>query len=407
MNYSEAVAFLFEQLPMFHRVGAAAYKPDIGNIQALCNSLGNPENKFKSIHVAGTNGKGSTASLIASALKEAGYKVGLFTSPHLMDFRERIRINGEKISKETIVEFVIQTKEQWTQIQPSFFEITTALAFHYFASEEVDIAIIEVGMGGRLDSTNIIKPELSIITSIGKDHMQFLGSTIPLIAKEKAGIIKNNTPVILGEIEQDALNVIEEIAREKNTLCTHSSFMNAPKSQLEGIYQVHNERTAFAALMQLKNLHWNVTEESIKLGFQNVLFNSKLRGRWEIIQNNPTVVAEVAHNEEGIQMLIKKIETLQFQSLRIILGMVEDKDHSAIFNLLPTNARYYFCASKIPRAFSSSSLQAAAAEFHLQGIAYESVEEALNQARVDSHQNDLILITGSIFTVAEILPPDD
>lgn len=407
MTYAEAVQYLFEQLPMFHRVGAAAYKPDIGNILQLCKQLGNPHLKFKSIHVAGTNGKGSTSSLVASALMEQGMKVGLFTSPHLLDFRERMRINGKKISESFVTHFVLENKATWEQIQPSFFEITTAMAFSFFAREEVDIAVIEVGMGGRLDSTNIIHPELTVITSIGKDHMQFLGDTIEKIASEKAGIIKSNTPVILGNIEFNATQVIEQIALSKNAQVIHAKNIQAPASALHGNYQIENERTAFAALIELQQLGWQLNAESIRLGFANVIKNTKLRGRWEIINQSPLTIAEVAHNEDGIRFLCEKLNTYNITNIHVVLGMVADKDHQEVLSLFPKKANYYFCQANIPRALPAAELQLKAATVGLTGETYHSVELALNAAKKHAHTEDLIVVTGSIFTVAEILPPED
>lgn len=407
MTYTEAVQYLFDQLPMFHRIGAAAYKPNIGNILELCNHLENPHLKFKSIHVAGTNGKGSTSSLIASALMEEGLMVGLFTSPHLLDFRERMRINGEKISEAFVVDFVVKNKESWKHIQPSFFEITTAMAFAYFANEKVDIAVIEVGMGGRLDSTNIIHPELSVITSIGKDHMQFLGDTLEKIAFEKAGIIKNNTPVVLGNIESSATHVIEQVALTKNAQVIHTKNIQAPASALHGNYQNENEKTAFGVLSELQNLGWKLNTESILKGFKNVIQNTKLRGRWEVIRQSPMTVAEVAHNEDGIRFLCEKLNSYNNTNIHVVLGMVADKDHQEVLSLFPKNANYYFCQANIPRALPAEELQLKAASVGFTGDAYESVEQALIAAQKNAHLEDLIVITGSIFTVAEILPPED
>ncbi|MFN4884709.1 MAG: bifunctional folylpolyglutamate synthase/dihydrofolate synthase [Bacteroidota bacterium] len=407
MTYAEAVQYLFEQLPMFHRIGAAAYKPDIGNILKLCNQLGNPHLQFKSIHVAGTNGKGSTSSLIASALMEQGLKVGLFTSPHLLDFRERMRINGIKISESFVTHFVLENKATWEQIQPSFFEITTAMAFSFFAREKVDIAIIEVGMGGRLDSTNIIQPELTVITSIGKDHMQFLGDTIEKIAFEKAGIIKNNTPVILGNIESGATQVIEQVALSKNAEVIHAKNIQAPSSALQGNYQIENEKTAFAALSELQQLGWKLNAESIRLGFENVIRNTKLRGRWEMINQSPLTIAEVAHNEDGIRFLCEKLNSYNNTNIHVVLGMVADKDHQEVLSLFPKKANYYFCHANIPRALPAAELQRKAAAVGLTGEAYHSAEQALNAAKKHALNEDLIVVTGSIFTVAEILPPED
>lgn len=392
---------------MFHRIGAAAYKPDIGNISVLCESLQNPHRTFKSVHVAGTNGKGSTSSLIASSLQEAGYKVGLFTSPHLTDFRERIRVNGKKISEDFVAHFVTTQKEIWKSIQPSFFEITTALAFEYFAKQQVDIAVIEVGMGGRLDSTNIIQPELCVITSIGNDHAQFLGDTPEKIAFEKAGIIKPNIPVVTGHIAENALAVIRNRAHELNAPYFESTDAPAPKSALEGNYQAFNEKTAYVALYEMNKLGWNLPDEIIEIGFQQVVQNTHLRGRWQILSQSPLTVAEVAHNEEGILQLKEKLNTSSASALHIVLGMVEDKNHDAVLQHFPSRATYYFCAADIPRALDAESMRFKAAKFNLLGNSHASVKEALNAAQNAADPNDMILVTGSIFTVAEILPEEE
>ena len=407
MTYEEAVEYLFSQLPMFHRIGAAAYKPDIGNISQLCEALGNPHLKFPVVHIAGSNGKGSTSHLTASVLMEAGYKVGLFTSPHLKDYRERIRVNGKKIDPSFVANFVEQSKESWKNIEPSFFEITTALAFHYFAQEQVDIAVIEVGMGGRLDSTNIVQPVVTAITSISLDHTQFLGDTLELIAKEKAGIIKENIPVVLGEIPFGARQEIIEIAQLKNAPLTMSASLLPPKSALEGSYQLFNEKTSFGILLQLQKMNWNISNENIAKGFLRVIENTHLMGRWQVLATDPLTVAEVAHNEEGITFLVGKIKTLSFHKLHIVIGMVNDKDHSQVLSLLPKEAEYYFVQADIPRALPKEELQAKASEFMLKGNCYPNVHSGLEAAKAAGAKEDLIVITGSIFTVAEILPEED
>ena len=407
MNYEEAVEYLFSQLPMFHRIGAAAYKPDIGNISQLSAALGNPHLKFPVVHIAGSNGKGSTSHLTASVLMEAGYKVGLFTSPHLKDYRERIRVNGKKIDPSFVADFVAQSKESWKNIEPSFFEITTALAFHYFAEEKVDIAVIEVGMGGRLDSTNVVHPVVTAITSISKDHMQFLGDTLELIAKEKAGIIKEKIPVVIGEIPSGARQEIIEIAKLKNAPLTISASLLPPKSALEGSYQLFNEKTSFGILLQLQKLNWNISNENIENGFLRVIENTHLMGRWQVLGTHPLTVAEVAHNEEGITFLVEKLKTLSFKKLHIVIGMVNDKDHSQVLSLLPKEAEYYFVQADIPRALPKEELQAKALEFMLKGSYYVNVHSGLEAANAAASKDDLIVVTGSIFTVAEILPEED
>jgi dihydrofolate synthase/folylpolyglutamate synthase len=407
VTYDEAVAYLFSQLPMFHRIGAAAYKPDIGNISQLCEALGNPHLKFPVVHIAGSNGKGSTSHLTASALMEAGYKVGLFTSPHLKDYRERIRVNGKKIDPSFVANFVEQSKESWKNIEPSFFEITTALAFHYFAQEQVDIAVIEVGMGGRLDSTNIVQPVVTAITSISLDHTQFLGDTLELIAKEKAGIVKENIPVVIGEIPSGARQEIIEIAKLKNAPLTISASLLPPKSALEGSYQLFNEKTSFGILLQLQKLNWNISNENMTEGFLRVFENTHLMGRWQVLATEPLTVAEVAHNEEGITFLVEKIKTLSFQKIHMVIGMVNDKDHSQVLSLLPKEAEYYFVQADIPRALPKEELQAKASDFMLKGNCYPNVHSGLEAANAAASKDDLIVVTGSIFTVAEILPEED
>ena len=407
MTYEEAVEYLFSQLPMFHRIGAAAYKPDIGNISQLCEALGNPHLKFPVVHIAGSNGKGSTSHLTASVLMEAGYKVGLFTSPHLKDYRERIRVNGKKIDPSFVANFVEQSKESWKNIEPSFFEITTALAFHYFAQEQVDIAVIEVGMGGRLDSTNIVQPIVTAITSISKDHTQFLGDTHELIAREKGGIIKQSIPVVLGELPVAAKIEIEIIAQAKDSNIIDSTTIEAPKSALEGSYQLFNERTSFGIIKELQKLNWKISEEQIQTGFSKVIENTHLMGRWQVIGNKPLTVAEVAHNEEGIAFLSQKIKSLTYNKLHIVIGMVNDKDHSQVLSLLPKEAEYYFVQADIPRALPKEELQLKAQEFMLKGICYPNVHSGLEAAKAAGAKEDLIVITGSIFTVAEILPEED
>ena len=392
---------------MFHRIGAAAYKPDIGNISQLSAALGNPHLKFPVVHIAGSNGKGSTSHLTASVLMEAGYKVGLFTSPHLKDYRERIRVNGKKIDPSFVANFVEQSKESWKSIEPSFFEITTVLAFHYFAEQQVDIAIIEVGMGGRLDSTNIVQPVVTAITSISLDHTQFLGDTLELIAKEKAGIIKEKIPVVLGEIPTGARVEILAIAKNKNAPVTFSTSLLPPKSALEGSYQLFNERTSFGILLELQKINWKISEEQIQTGFSKVIENTHLMGRWQILSNEPLTVAEVAHNEEGIIFLVEKIKTLSYKQLHIVIGMVNDKDHSQVLSLLPKEAEYYFVQADIPRALPKEELQAKALEFMLKGSCYANVHSGLKAAHENSSTNDLVIVTGSIFTVAEILPEED
>ncbi|MEY4329365.1 MAG: hypothetical protein RL609_113 [Bacteroidota bacterium] len=406
MSYPEVLEFLFAQLPMFHRVGAAAYKPSLKNTEALCQWLDYPERKIKTIHVGGTNGKGSTSHLIASALQCAGYKVGLYTSPHLIDFRERIKINGQWITESAVIDFVESYKDSHCiQIQPSFFELTFAMAMQYFAQEKVDVAIVEVGMGGRLDSTNVITPLLSVITNVSKDHMQFLGNTIEAIATEKAGIIKEHVPVVLGIMKENAKSVFESTAKQRNShfiSCTPDE--PVPDCALKGEYQQENSRTAFKALENLKSSFPKLTPEKISEGFLQVQELTGFRGRWEIIQKtNPTIIADVGHNEDGVQWVIQQVKKEKFLRLHIVLGMVNDKDVDHILGLFPKHARYYFCKANIPRGLDAEILREKSAVHHLIGDVYPSVQEAFMAAKKEADHQDLILVTGSFFTVAEIL----
>jgi len=397
--------YLYEQLPMFHRVGAAAYKPSLDNTQALCAWLNHPERNIKTVHVGGTNGKGSTSHLISAGLQASGYKVGLYTSPHLIDFRERIKINGEMISQQKVIDFVIKYKtNSISEIKPSFFELTFAMAMEYFDQERVDVAIIEVGMGGRLDSTNVILPLLSVITNVTLDHQKFLGEDVPTIAKEKAGIIKNNTPLVLGTMLTEAKKVIcETAAIVKVPVIEISKSEEAPPCELLGAYQEENRRTAYCALQALKTHFPLITEEKIALAFSSVKKLTGIRGRWEIIKNQPLVVADVGHNEAGIAAVIMQAMKTPHEQLHIVLGMVNDKDVDQVLKLFPTHAFYYFCKANIPRGLEAEKLAEKAHAKSLSGDVYGSVKAAYLNALEKSKQNDLILVTGSFFTVAEIL----
>ncbi len=403
-SYAETLDYLYAQLPMFHRIGPAAYKPGLQNTIDLLAIVGNPEVDLKCVHVAGTNGKGSTSHLIASVCQEAGYKTGLYTSPHLIDFRERIRINGEMISKEDVVLFVDRYKDQWATIQASFFEITVALAFWYFKKCNVDISIIETGLGGRLDSTNVVTPEVSVITRIGLDHMNLLGDTIEKIALEKAGIIKENVPVVFGMMPESAREVCMQKAHEKQAdiflADEHIELLNSP---LRGNYQRENHRTALLASMVLQSRGWKLDDEHIRKGFENVIANTQLMGRWQILSENPMIIADVAHNEDGLTSVISQVSQLQFEQLHIVLGMVSDKDISNVLKLFPKNAIYYFCKANIPRGLDASLLKNIASEFGLKGDTYESVLHAFEYAKTSMKSADTLLVTGSFFTVAEVL----
>jgi len=397
--------FLYSQLPAFHRVGPAAYKPGLDNTYALMEIIGNPHHSIRTIHVAGTNGKGSTSHLMASVLQEAGYRTGLYTSPHLIHFGERIRINGKMIPDAHIIEFVNSYRLQWESIHASFFEITVAMCFWYFKKEQVDIAVIETGLGGRLDSTNIIDPEIAVITSIGMDHMQFLGNTLESIATEKAGIIKSGSPVITGEIDRNALDTIKKIAAQKNVTHIHSPELNmsVPKCALNGKYQRHNTRTAYAALKELQLMNWRISEKNIESGFMNVVQNTGLRGRWDVLKTEPHIIADVAHNEEGILEVVQQLENLKHHELHIVIGMVADKDIALVLKYLPTHAHYYFCKAQLPRAMDPELLRNEAFKYSLQGEAYRNVGDALDAAIATVSKNDLIFVGGSVFVVGEAI----
>lgn len=406
MTYAETLDYLYAQLPMFHRVGAAAYKPSLDNTIALLQAVHNPHQDLPCVHIAGTNGKGSTSHLIASALQEAGYKTGLYTSPHLVDFRERIRIDGKKIPQQDIIDFVEKNKGVWENIAPSFFEMTVALAFWFFQKEKVDIAVIEVGLGGRLDSTNVIEPELSVITNIGFDHMHLLGDTIEKIASEKAGIIKRNTPVVIGPMREEAASVMLQTAQQYDApLLITSRDLSVPFCPLGGKYQEENTRTALTALRALaQRSRPLLTEDIIAKGFQNVVPNTGLMGRWQQLQSNPLVLVDVGHNEDGIQFILRQLEETPHRTLHFVLGMVNDKDIDKILTMLPTGANYYFCKANIPRGLDATLLKEKAQECGLNGEVYTSVEEAFLSAKKIAQTDDLVFVGGSFFTVAEVLP---
>ena len=405
MTYEEVLKFLYDQLPMFHRIGPAAYKPGLDNTIALMEQTGNPEIGLKCVHVAGTNGKGSTSHLLASVLQEAGYKTGLYTSPHLKDFRERIRVNGEMIDKDMVIEFVLKNRWKWNAITPSFFEITVALAFSHFKEEKTDINVIEVGLGGRLDSTNVIVPEVSVITNIGYDHMNLLGDTIEKIAFEKAGIIKPGIPVVAGKMRSEAYAIIKSRADEMQSGFHNSEFYRdeiIPASDLLGPYQIENRKTAFMAISVLRKNGWEISDDAIQKGFANVAKNTGLAGRWQVLGDMPLVIADVAHNEDGLTSIMKKIRTIPHKKLRIVLGMVEDKDISKALLLMPKDAVYYFTNASIPRALPSVKLKEIAKTFDLHGHSFETVQRAFESAKKDAESEDIVLVTGSVFVVAEL-----
>lgn len=404
MNYQETTEWLFNQLPMFQQLGARAYKNDLSNTLALANHLNHPENKFKSIHVAGTNGKGSTSSMIASILQEAGYKVGLYTSPHLKDFRERIKINGKEITEDYVIEFVHENKSFFEHNQLSFFEMTVGLAFQYFVDEQVDIAVIEVGMGGRLDSTNIITPLVSVITNIGFDHTQFLGNTLALIAKEKAGIIKENIPVVIGEYVSETKEVFINIAKEKNCLVyfAQDNLIQDLPCGLLGDYQVQNKKTVLQTIDLLKS-NFNISEQHIKAGLLNVVENTGLLGRWQQLGEKPTIICDTAHNSHGLKIVMNQIKKQTFDQLHIVLGVVNDKDLGSILPLFPKHAFFYFCKPNIVRGLDAQDLKKIAAKYELKGIVCNSVSDAYYIAKKEAKKDDFIYIGGSTFVVAEIV----
>ncbi len=435
MSYQDTIDYLYSRLPMFSRIGAAAIKKDLDNTISICNFLGNPEKKFKTIHVAGTNGKGSTSHMLASIFQEAGYTTGLYTSPHLYDFRERIKVNGEMCSKDFVTAFTNKMKGLIDEIEPSFFELTVGMAFEYFAEKKCDIAIIETGLGGRLDSTNVISPELSIISNIGWDHMALLGNTLPAIALEKAGIIKKETPVVISEVIPETKQIFKEKATAMQAPIYFSedflqlqSFQNnwqtalfefnqpiihlldAPlftknftvECDLPGKYQYKNLKGVLVAIQLLSQMGWKLKAPKILSALKQVKKNTGLMGRWECIQENPRVILDVAHNEHGIKALLEQLETLHYQHLHIVTGMVKDKDIHSVLTLLPKNACYYFTQSHIPRALPANELAIIAKEIGIIGSIHENVNTALTEATKNANPNDLIIVIGSIFLVAEV-----
>jgi len=406
MNYQETINWMFNQLPLYQLQGATAYKEDLTNTILLSEYLGNPEKNLKFIHVAGTNGKGSTSHLLASVLQEAGYKVGLYTSPHLKDFRERIKINGIEITEDFVIEFIAKHKNFFENNDLSFFEMTVGLAFDYFKKEKVDIAIIEVGMGGRLDSTNIITPLLSVITNIGKDHTQFLGTTFKSIATEKAGIIKQHIPVIIGEYTSETKSVFLAKANEMQSEIYFASELVSDDfpSDLVGTYQISNKKTALQTLRVLNSQKvFEVSEATIKLGFLNVVKNTGLQGRWQQLNSAPKVICDTAHNKHGLEIVLNQLQKESFDTLHFVFGVVNDKDLDEILPLFPKNAIYYFCKPNIPRGLEAVLLYQKALEFGLHGKVYNSVSEAYQNALQNATTTDFIYIGGSTFVVGEIL----
>jgi len=426
MTYQETLDYLFNKLPMFTRIGAAAFKKDLTNTIALCEALDNPHRKFKTIHVAGTNGKGSTSHMLAAVLQSAGYKTGLYTSPHLHDFRERIKVNGQMCDEAFVIDFTERIAPPIEQIEPSFFEITVAMAFEYFAQQQVDIAVIEVGLGGRLDSTNIITPELCVITNIGYDHMNMLGNTLELIAGEKAGIIKPNIPVVIGEFLPETKPVFQQKAAQENApiifaqekryvaefknelhqlavdVAEHGSdIRHSYVLDLSGIYQTKNLLAVIEAVHQLRLQGWQLNETVVKKALQQVKKLTGLYGRWQLVHEHPSIVFDVAHNEDGIRQLTEQLEVSTYNHLHIVMGMVKDKDITKVLQLMPKNATYYFSKAPMPRALEESVLQNMASDFGLVGKHYPTVNNALQNAVHAADKKDLIVVCGSVFIVAE------
>ncbi|WP_424495146.1 bifunctional folylpolyglutamate synthase/dihydrofolate synthase [Salinimicrobium sp. GXAS 041] len=405
MNYQETVDWMFRQLPMYQQQGSKAYRVDLHNIQKLSQHLEHPHKNFKSIHVAGTNGKGSVSHMLASVLQESGMKVGLYTSPHLKDFRERIKINGKEISKNAVIEFISEHKAFFEAEHFSFFEMTVGMAFQYFSDKKVDVAVIEVGLGGRLDSTNIIIPQLSVITNIGFDHTAILGNTLEAIAAEKAGIIKEGVPVVIGEAQEETLPVFKRIAesREAPLLLAEEHAAEIMQSDLKGAYQQKNIRTVLAGLHVLEESGWNIPSEARKLGLSHVVRNTGLRGRWEVLQENPKVICDTAHNKEGLLYTMRQLQQEEYGQLHFVLGVVNDKDLDAVLPLFPKDGKFYFSRPNIPRGLDADILKKKAAEFGLKGAAYSSVSNAYEMAMKSAGERDVVYIGGSTFTVAEII----
>lgn len=422
MTYAETLTYLYQNLPMFQRVGATAYKKDLTNTILLCEALGNPHLKFKSVHIAGTNGKGSTSHMLAAILQSAGYKTGLYTSPHLKEFTERIRVNGAEVDQKFVVDFVKKIRPSIESVKPSFFEITVAMAFDYFAQTQAEIAIIETGLGGRLDSTNVINPILSIITNISWDHMDLLGDTLSKIAFEKAGIIKAEVPVVVSERQEEVSQVFVEKANETNSKITFASDVYKVKrtslgrydidsqnhaglsieSDLTGGYQTKNIPGVLCAVNELRLQRFTLTDDNIRSGLKNTVALTGLKGRWQTIGMNPTVICDTGHNEAGIKEILAQIRETEYTQLHWILGMVKDKDISKILMLLPKDAKYYFCQASIPRALPSDELMERALQLGLKGKDCKDVNSAIRQAKSESDSGDLIFVGGSTFIVAEI-----
>ena len=405
MTYNETLKWLFAQLPMYQRVGQAAFKKDLKNTLAFAEVLDHPHLKFKSIHVAGTNGKGSTSHMLASILQEAGYKVGLYTSPHLKDFRERIKVNGQCIPKRKVSSLISKHKAFLEHQGLSFFEMTVGMAFHYFAQEKVDIAVIEVGLGGRLDSTNIITPELSVITNIGFDHTAMLGNTLSEIAFEKGGIIKPFVPIVVGENQKEPLKVFSQIAKDRQAPIYFGFDYQGEiyETVLKGDYQTHNVKTVLKSIEVLNDQGWKITDENIKAGLSHVINNTGLMGRWQILSEEPLIIADIAHNKDGLSYTMKQLQSMTKDHLHMVLGVVNDKDIKAMLALLPKDATYYFCKPDVPRGLEEKILLQEAEKQGLKGQSYKSVKMALKAAKKQAKKQDIIYVGGSAFVVAEVV----
>ncbi|WP_040756465.1 bifunctional folylpolyglutamate synthase/dihydrofolate synthase [Winogradskyella psychrotolerans] len=405
MNYQDTVNWMFQQLPMYQNKGNSAFKKDLTNTINLAKHLNHPEDRFRSIHVGGTNGKGSTTHMLASILQEAGYKLGLYTSPHLKDFRERIRINGKVITEQSVINFIKRNKAFLEANQLSFFEMTVGMAFEYFANEEVDIAIIEVGLGGRLDSTNIITPELSVITNIGYDHTQMLGHTLKEIAGEKAGIIKQNIPVVIGETHSETKTVFKTNAEEMHSEIYFADQLidTILESDLKGAYQIHNIKTVLQSVKVLKSIGFTISEKNLEKGLLNVTTNTGLQGRWQILGTEPKIICDTAHNKEGLTSVMKQLKEESFNQLHIVFGVVNDKDLDSIIPVLPVEAIYYFCKPDVQRGLDAELLKNSFEKNKLFGKSYGSVVDALTDAKSKANKHDLIYVGGSTFVVAEII----
>jgi dihydrofolate synthase / folylpolyglutamate synthase len=421
-EYQQVISYLYETLPMFQRVGAAAYKKDLANTLALCEALGNPQNKFKSVHVAGTNGKGSTSHMLASVLQSCGYKTGLYTSPHLKEFTERIKINGSEVERSFVVDFVNRIKPHIETIRPSFFEITVAMAFDYFSRQRVDVAVIEVGLGGRLDSTNVITPVISVITNIGFDHKDILGDTLDKIATEKAGIIKPEVPVVISERQHEVETIFMKCAASQHAPCSFASdkyevektseglsvtlnkhpYIKRLQLPLKGNYQHKNLAGVLEACTVLSAKGYAIHEKCLLHGLEQTIAQTGLKGRWQQLSSKPLIICDTAHNIDGVREVMQQIKEQSYGHLHIVWGMVKDKEQHEVLKLLPNQANYYFCQAKIPRALDAHTLRLLAKQHGLHGVVVADVNEAIARAKMEAANTDLIFIGGSTFVVAEI-----